>query len=306
MLFGGSDANYGAFSGLQVTVGTWLNAERTYGVEASGFLLQQRSVNFAARSDGVGNPPIYVPVYRAELGREGSFTISDPLLMGGLGHDIAVSLKTQFWGTEANGVFNLARSENASLDLLLGFRYLDLAEDLHLDTVLTEAAGLFNQHEGFNTRNQFYGGQIGAKLGIRRDVFTFDAIGKVALGSSQQMVDTFGSTVFTAPGGAVSTFRGAIFTQPTNLGHQSGSQFAVAPEVELKLGVRVTRRLTAFVGYDFLYLSSVVRPGDQIDRSVNETQSTGAPLIGPARPAPLFQRTDFYSHGVNLGLEFTF
>jgi hypothetical protein len=53
----------------------------------------------------------------------------------------------------------------------------------------------------------------------------------------------------------------------------------------------------------------VVRPGDQIDRGINPVQApaiTGvpnAPFIGPSRPAPLFNLTDFWAHGTNFGLE---
>ena len=71
-----------------------------------------------------------------------------------------------------------------------------------------------------------------------------------------------------------------------------------------------TSNLTAFAGYSFLYLSSVARPGDQIDRSVNPTliptnPSFGVPF-GPPRPAPIFNHTDFHAHGVNLGLGLAF
>jgi hypothetical protein len=57
--------------------------------------------------------------------------------------------------------------------------------------------------------------------------------------------------------------------------------------------------VTATVGYTFLYISSVVRPSDQIDRSVN---------IAPpnTRPAFSFHATDFWTQGVNLGLEIRF
>ncbi len=62
------------------------------------------------------------------------------------------------------------------------------------------------------------------------------------------------------------------------------------------------------MGYDFLYWSSVARPGDQIDRTVNSTQiapRTG-PFTGPARPAFEFKNTDYWAHGVNFGVEFRY
>ena len=56
-----------------------------------------------------------------------------------------------------------------------------------------------------------------------------------------------------------------------------------------------------------LPLEIVVRPGNQIDRNINTSQNafygTGI-LTGPASPAPLFNRTDFWAQGVNFGLQF--
>jgi hypothetical protein len=64
------------------------------------------------------------------------------------------------------------------------------------------------------------------------------------------------------------------------------------------------------VGYSFLYLSSVVRPGDQIDRVLNVTRIPnfvpGAVPSGPLRPMPLIHDTDFWAQGINFGVEFRF
>ncbi len=64
------------------------------------------------------------------------------------------------------------------------------------------------------------------------------------------------------------------------------------------------------VGYSFLYVSSVARPGDQIDRVINPNTS---PAIGsnfsgavssPPHPALNVQSSDFWAQGLNFGLEF--
>ena len=87
--------------------------------------------------------------------------------------------------------------------------------------------------------------------------------------------------------------------------------FAVVPEGQVRLGYQFTRRLQGFVGYNFLYLRDVVRPGNQIDRNINATQNalfggTGGVLTGPAAPPPQFTHSDFWAHGVNFGLEFRY
>jgi hypothetical protein len=56
-----------------------------------------------------------------------------------------------------------------------------------------------------------------------------------------------------------------------------------------------------------MYWSSVVRPGDQIDTTINRTQlpSVFAPgmLVGAPRPGFQFHPTDFWAQGVSFGLE---
>ena len=78
----------------------------------------------------------------------------------------------------------------------------------------------------------------------------------------------------------------------------------------MKFYVFFTSRLKAYVGYDFMYWNQVVRPGGQIDRNINLTQtgtifSNGGPN-GPAFPSPLLSRTDFWAQGITLGFEYRF
>jgi hypothetical protein len=81
--------------------------------------------------------------------------------------------------------------------------------------------------------------------------------------------------------------------------------FTVVPELGLNIGYQLTNHIRAFVGYNFLYWSSVVRPGDQIDPRVN-TNLIPPPIstAGPAVPAFAFHGSDFWAQGITLGVEF--
>ena len=83
---------------------------------------------------------------------------------------------------------------------------------------------------------------------------------------------------------------GGLFAQPSNSGTTSRNVFAVAPEVAMQVGFDWTPRLRSFVGYNFLYMSNVLRPGNQLDRNINPTQNAflvpPGTLMGPAAPAP--------------------
>ena len=49
----------------------------------------------------------------------------------------------------------------------------------------------------------------------------------------------------------------------------SHDEFAIIPEATLNLGLNVTRGLTAFAGYNFMYIDNVARPMQQINPIVN-------------------------------------
>ena len=310
VLFGGSDVNFGAFSGMRFTLGGWLDDDQSVGVEGSGFLLERRANRFAAGSDSLGNPPLYIPAFNVQAGAERALAVSDPLRQ--FSGDVSVTSTLQLWGAEFNGIFNAWRGAGLEVSLLAGFRYADLSENLKIHNTTNDLLFLNTDvlTDQFGTRNQFYGGQLGSRVSWQRDRLSVDVTGKVALGATHQVVNIQGDITQSGPGAfAPGTFPGGIFTQPTNIGRRTANDFGVLPAVELKLAYQLTPRLRAFAGYDFMYWNQVVRPGNQIDRNINASQSPifgGGALVGQASPAPLLSRTDFWAQGVSFGLEFKF
>jgi hypothetical protein len=311
VLFGGSNFNYGAFSGGKLTFGTWLDQDNAIGVEASGFFLAQRSINFSAASNAAGTPQYYLPYFNSSAGREGSFTLSEPA--NGLGANGSINFVSslQLWGAEANSVINLYQTRTSGVMLLAGFRFMDLTESLGASgsgTFFNAPAQIEQFSMGFNTRNEFYGAQIGARGYWNFGRLSTEVTGKLALGATYQSVNVNGSnTVSGQPAGFTNgTFPGFVYAQPSNIGHESRFGFSVIPQVNLKVGYNITTNLRATVGYDFLYWTNVVRPGDQMDRNVNPSQALGGNLAGPATPARLFQTSDFFANGLTFGLELKF
>ena len=98
-----------------------------------------------------------------------------------------------------------------------------------------------------------------------------------------------------------------IYVQPSSAGRSANGVFAVVPEGTVKFGFRVGDAGRLFVGYSFIYLSDAVRPGDQIDRTLNPAQvplvSGTGPVYGADRPSRLFTRSDFWAQGLIIGLE---
>jgi hypothetical protein len=218
---------------------------------------------------------------------------------------VTIQNSLRLWGLEANAYRNVMRDGGLSVNALTGLRYLNLRENLDIATgPLAPGGGLgINGFDHFGTRNEFYGGQLGAQVGWRSGRLGLDLLGRVSLGVISQGVNVNGQITL---GGV--TFPGNSFAQPTNIGDHSQTRFAVVPEVGVKARYQLTDRLMASVGYDFLFIDRVVRPGDQIDRNVNATQAPqfGGVLVGPAVPQPRSETSSFFAHGLNLGLTFTY
>ena len=169
----------------------------------------------------------------------------------------------------------------------------------------------------FGTNNQFYGGQVGVRAEWWRNRFYAEARTSLAIGGTAQQLQINGFLVETPPPPAApTTFAGGLLALPgANIGNYSTGRFSFVAETTLNVGYQFLPRLRGFVGYNFLYWTNVMRPGDQIDRNIDVTRvprflppallAQIAPLV-PPQPAVLFKQTDFWAQGLNIGLEFKF
>ena len=315
VLFGGSRLDQDPQSGGRFFLGGWLNPARTLGVEASYLFLGTVSTDFQAGANGgPGTPAIGRPFYDASRNAENSQLVAFPGLVGGR---VLATVSTRLQGWEGNGVCNLYRSPTVEVDGLFGFRYLELVEGLGIGEDLTVLPGnpfiggsAFRVLDDFATSNRFYGGQLGLRGFIRRGNWSLSGTAKVALGDSHQVVGINGSTLIVPAAGSGlggGLQPGGLLALPSNIGRYQRDQFAVVPEVTVKVGYWLTRSIRATIGYTFLYYSAVARPGDQVNRVVNPgllpvNQPTG-PVAGPAQPNFVFHGSDFWAQGLNLGLE---
>lgn len=309
VILGGEPVDQGTFSGGRFTVGGWFDCCQTCGFEAGYFFLGQ-----SGDDSRVGCPPNAVlarPFFNVNIGAPDWQLACFP---GALDGSIRATVNSRLQGAEANAIKNVCCGPCYRFDLLGGFRFLRLDESLTVHENVEVLADpdpdvvgtRFRLWDDFGTRNQFYGGQLGGRLEVRRGRLFMNLLGKVALGSTHKTVDINGSTTIQAPGGPAERFRGGLLALPSNIGHYNRDCFAVVPEVGVNVGYQITSSLRGYVGYTFLYWSDVARPGDQVNLRLNPDQFPPAPIIPGAAPRPRFDSTDFHAHGVNFGLEFRF
>ncbi|HBI44176.1 MAG TPA: hypothetical protein DDY78_15185 [Planctomycetales bacterium] len=330
VLFGGDGLSSGTHSGARFTAGFWLDDCEHKAVEISGFFLPGDERQFQANSAMF--PVIARPFFSVNRNAETVQLTAFPGLSTG---NANVSNASNLWGLEANLRCNLCCGSTGCkdccdcgcgrdggwtyrVDALGGVRYLNLREGLTITEnvqnsptapppVNSARAFVFDQ---FATRNQFYGGQVGLDTEFSRGPWSLNIRGKVAIGDTHQDLNINGSQNVTFANGTNRNFVGGLLAERSNIGSFHRDRFSVVPEVDLNVSYHLNDHVRVFAGYDFLYWSSVVRPGRQIDRTIDETLipnfASGQAPAGQNRPMVLFHESDFWAQGLNLGLEFRF
>jgi hypothetical protein len=315
VLFGGDGLDGSARSGFRVSGGYWLDQTcKEEGIDVSGFYFTPHTTNFNANSSQF--PVVARPFFNVNQGIEFSQLTAFPGIATG---NLSIHNQSNLFGAEINARCNICCGCNYRLDVLGGFRYLNLEESLSItETGLflpgngpPLAGDTFLVHDFFGTRNQFFGGQVGVIGEYDWGRFSVTGWGKVALGDTHQNILIDGNQVITAPNGTTQQFTGGLLALTSNIGHFRQDRFSVIPELNLNVGYQVTDHVRLFVGYDVLYWNNVVRPGGQIDRNLDITLIPNFPVpgVGPAgqnQPSAPRPATDFWAQGVTFGVEFRY
>jgi hypothetical protein len=314
VLLGDSDLENKSQDGFRVTFG--YATDRPRSLEVSFLSFKTRSASKSVESSGLaGSTDLLLPYFDVLLNRENVTRISQaPVNSGAAREELSRSLT----GAEINFLCAHDTGGKGELQWISGLRWLRLAETFTFTTSSPlnppRAVDIWSTTDRFETRNNFYGVQVGARG--RHDWGRFFAGGavKIGLGAVVQTVDIDGFLLtddFTTPG-TVQRFTGGYFALPSNIGHRQRAVFAVIPEAQLDLGYQIAPWVSFSAGYSFLYTNSVARPGNQLNRNINTSQSVSwvgeASLNprGPAEPSFEFHGSSFWAHGVNAGFRLLF
>lgn len=228
---------------------------------------------------------------------------------------LEVESDSYLWGADVNFRKAICRTCEGGRGWFVGYRHVNLTERLRMTEFITASGALAPDpigtqvvvQDSFETRNRFHGGQLGYLWNRRAGRWDIDFRASVALGVTHQILEIDGFQRRTRPGQATQNFRGGLLAAGPNLGRFTNNEFSVVPEGTLNVGYMVTPSLKLYAGYNFMYWSNVVRPGDAIDRTVDVTfvpnPPANVPPSGQFRPQPQFRQSDLWVNGVQLGAE---
>jgi len=302
VLFGDGVVNTVGRSGGRFTLGYWFDACETLGLENTFFFVGGANDGFNQFSGG--DPILARPFFNTELAEQDSVLVAFPDVVAGT---IDVTTSRAIVSYELNVRRSFFNDCCRRLDFLVGYRYFRMAEGLNIEnsivTLGDDPSTTFAIEDSFNTTNNFNGANLGINWQITRGCWTIDLLGKVALGGVSQQAKIDGSTVITQDGDS-QTGTGGVLALPSNIGNHKQSVFAALPEFNVNLRYQWTPLWKVSVGYTFMALTNVLRPGDQIDFNVDPGQF---PPGQPGQfPAFAFNESDVWLQGINVGLECNF
>lgn len=305
ILFGDQEINDRGRSGGRFTIGYWFDPCETLGIENTFFFIGGDNDGYTASSSG--DPILARPFFNVDSGDDDAIVIAYPqVVVGG----INITSNRQIYSNELNLRRSLYSDCCRRIDILAGYRYMRLSEglDIYTNTTSLESSTLGTQfaiEDHFNTGNNFNGGQIGVNLQLYRGCWTIDLLGKIALGGVSQQAKINGSTVITPVDDDIQTYDAGILALGSNSGQFNQTVFGAIPEFGVNLRYQWTPLWRVNVGYTFMALTNVLRPGDQIDLNLDPDQFPPVEDDGTS-PAFSFNESDIWLQGINLGIECNF
>ncbi|MBR0686002.1 BBP7 family outer membrane beta-barrel protein [Bradyrhizobium manausense] len=300
VLFGNSSVNDDWRSGGRITAGYWFDPQRSRGIEASFFGLENIGTGFAADT---GTYPILTrPFLNVATGAQDSMIIGFPGLGTG---SINANETSRLLGAGALYRQDLGMWSGQRVSALIGYRYLRSSDTLWItDTLNSPAFGVFTPTDSFKATSNFHGVDLGLTGEWQSGPWSLEWRGKVALGANLNSADISGSTTSTI-GAVTTTTAGGALTAPSNIGHFDQTRFAVVPEISLKAGYQIAPAWRLIAGYDVIYWTGVQRAGGLVDTGLNPTLVPG-PGIGPVRPLPAFNTTNLLAQGFSVGVRYNY
>ncbi len=287
VLFGGpgTSLNSDVRQGGRFTLGYWLDPCQQCAIEGSFFFLENEQTRFLASSDAF--PLLARPFFRINTGSEFSEIATRPDLTTGF---VKVKSPTELWAPNSTPATISAAAAPTASTASPAFRYLNLEDGIHVEENLVGVPTLpnfANDHivvsDVFDTRNQFYGGQVGVDAELRRGRWFLDLKGKIALGDTHESLNIQGSQTITDPAGNVQIFRGGLLALPSNIGHFTRDRFAVVPEIGINRRLP-GHRLHARHGRLQLPLLEQRPPRRRPDRPRASTKPRSPTSAPPTRP----------------------
>ncbi len=317
VLYGDDQFRFGNLHGMTAELGVNLN-DRIY-VDFRGFVFWPQHTRYTQSSDPNGAPFRGRPVFDVFTGSEGGYRVSNPGVIVG---SATIDARQQLFGYEVNGRYNVKLTPYLDVDALIGYRRVQLEEDLRITDRLQllipgaisfsgaplSAGDIVLSLDRFRTINQFNGVNLGGRFRWQSgyDWLAFTGYYKVALGQTIQSLKIEGLSFAETSNGLFAEV-GGILAQRTNIGTHRRREFGVIPELGASIVFLPAPNIRLHAGYSAMFWNNVIRPTGCIDRRVDPalpptSNQFGIPVTVPL-PGVVFKSESVWLQSINFALE---
>lgn len=301
-LFGGTVGMDETVQGYRGEIGWRFGHDQCTSVQVRFFDAGAQSLTF--NSDGSTIPSIVRPYLDADSDQQDSISIREPGTSTG---DVLAHATSDISGGDLLLKQLVHRSCYGKLDMLVGYQTALLTDSIAVNSNTESIAtgDLLFLQDRFDTNNRFHGGVIGLSGITYSPNWSLSGMFKLGMGNMDRYVGIDGFQEITVgPPPVTSPTDEGLLARATNNGTYQLDTFVVSPELNVTIGYRLTRRLEATLGYNYLLLPKVARAADQIDPELATNLSN--PLTGDPRPSFVFTESDFHLHSLSYGLQYRY
>ncbi len=297
-------------AGGRFTLGAWLDDRECQALVGRYWFAGRESTHY--QTDFNETPVIARPFLNVtpSSSTEDTLLIAFPALREN--GRISVSGNSDVFGADISVHQFLYGKYGATVDLVYGYQYMRLDEDLsisststYVDTGGTVPAGTITDvNDSFNAISEFHGAQLGFASRYRERCWSFNSLIKFGFGSLNRTAKRSGKTSNTI-GIDTDVTNTGLLVNDNNSGRTSDRTFGWIPELDVSIGYRITPKLDATFGYNLVAMTDAVRVSGTIDPDLAVNTSSVSPN-DPARPSPDMRYSTFYIQGIHFGLQYGF
>ena len=274
-----NDSRYGMQMGLGLNIGRWFSEEQRFGFDVGGFL-------FPGPTRGINGYTTVTFVYFPNgPDQSAPVLVRFPDAFTNFAMPLPATATDLFATLDINLRGGGRITDNFRLDVLVGYRFAFLQDQLYLGTENTNSGttnGDYQQQQTTNdaykanrmtVENAFHGGQVGLEGTFNTRRFFVSGAAKLAYGGLTTTSDATGAFLYP--------------NMPVRF--QSDTRAVFLPTFNGRFGVGLSEGCSVYVGYNFLQMPHVSRFGDAF------SSGTG--------PLP---SSDFWIQSVSLGFDLRF
>jgi hypothetical protein len=293
------DENTQMQPGASFDFGTWLNDSQTVGFGGRYFFLGDDNGDFSTNSGE--HSVLAIPFFSVDLGAPSALLLAHPDIGGEVrSGSVAIRASNQVYGFDAYARFLYCHTPTGRIDFITGWHTSSVNDNFSLlmQTDGNQANNEIRLLDEFNTENTFHGVTMGIMTEHQCCCWVVKTRSRVSVGNMHQQVNINGGT--TVNGVPNLNEPGGLFTASSNIGNYSQDQFAAVTEAGVSVGYFINPNVQLAVGYNLMYWSNVVRPGGQIDTTIDDLN------VPPTSPTFQFNTSSFWVQSVTLNLNWQF